>query len=239
MNTTSGTAYLFQLSREQQHPQSLAYTLASILLAQPTKNEIDLIAQQKHPQIRWLEPEKRTYKKSDFELLVTEVQQQQAVPLIFVITQAELLQESIANSLLKTLEEPPKNIIFVLLTSNELRILPTVRSRLIKQEPIQATNQERIPHPLVVFFTREQLGSQKELQEVLAKNPADDIESAEILDQILLYWHQKETFPDQIEKCNRYNKALLFFINKPPMPGSSRLLWRSLYMSLFIATKNQ
>ncbi len=43
------------------------------------------------------------------------------------------------NALLKILEEPPKNIVFILLTSSKSALLPTVRSRL----PIQKTTSSK------------------------------------------------------------------------------------------------
>lgn len=48
---------------------------------------------------------------------------------IVIIDDAELLNVEAANALLKLLEEPPKNTIFFLLTSNDQILLPTIRSR--------------------------------------------------------------------------------------------------------------
>lgn len=46
------------------------------------------------------------------------------------------------NALLKILEEPPRNIVFILLASNKSTFLPTVRSRLsLKQEHHQSTHE--------------------------------------------------------------------------------------------------
>lgn len=48
---------------------------------------------------------------------------------IAVVQDAHFLNESSSNALLKTLEEPTKKTILFLLTDNEDRILPTIRSR--------------------------------------------------------------------------------------------------------------
>ena len=48
---------------------------------------------------------------------------------VFIIVNAELMQEAAANSLLKILEEPPDNTLFILLADNIDRILPTIISR--------------------------------------------------------------------------------------------------------------
>ncbi len=48
---------------------------------------------------------------------------------VFIIEDAEYLSGEAANCLLKTLEEPPPRVIILLLTANEIRLLPTVVSR--------------------------------------------------------------------------------------------------------------
>jgi len=47
----------------------------------------------------------------------------------FLIDEADRLREEAANSLLKTLEEPPETSSIILLTSRPERLLPTIRSR--------------------------------------------------------------------------------------------------------------
>ncbi len=48
---------------------------------------------------------------------------------VFVVREAERMNESAQNSLLKTLEEPPKDTILILITTALDRMLPTTRSR--------------------------------------------------------------------------------------------------------------
>ncbi|MGC4063399.1 MAG: hypothetical protein QM784_01845 [Polyangiaceae bacterium] len=49
--------------------------------------------------------------------------------LVFIIRNADDLSQGAANALLKTLEEPPRSVHFVLLTSRPNRLLDTIRSR--------------------------------------------------------------------------------------------------------------
>jgi DNA polymerase-3 subunit delta' len=48
---------------------------------------------------------------------------------VFIIDEADLLDPRGQNTLLKTLEEPPAGTVIILVTSNEDRLLPTIRSR--------------------------------------------------------------------------------------------------------------
>jgi len=69
---------------------------------------------------------------------------------VFIIDGAEHLNEESANCLLKTLEEPPANVLIVLLTVNDARLLPTIVSRCQRVEllpvPAQIIEQELIEH---------------------------------------------------------------------------------------------
>ena len=64
---------------------------------------------------------------------------------VFIIDGAEQLSSEGANSLLKTLEEPPPNVQIILLAVNEGLLLPTVRSRCQRLElrPLPITVVER------------------------------------------------------------------------------------------------
>jgi DNA polymerase-3 subunit delta' len=53
---------------------------------------------------------------------------------IFIIDGVENLSEEAANRLLKTLEEPPSNVIFLMLAADEKRVLTTIQSRCQKIE---------------------------------------------------------------------------------------------------------
>ena len=65
---------------------------------------------------------------------------------VFIIEKAELLSIGAANRLLKTLEEPEAKVVFILLTTNEKRLLETVVSRCqrIELKPMPLTEEARV-----------------------------------------------------------------------------------------------
>jgi len=65
---------------------------------------------------------------------------------VFIIDGAESLSDEAANCLLKTLEEPPPRVIVLLLTAEELELLPTVVSRCQRVEltPISSGQVEKV-----------------------------------------------------------------------------------------------
>jgi DNA polymerase-3 subunit delta' len=64
---------------------------------------------------------------------------------VFIIDGAEHLNEESANCLLKTLEEPPPDVLIILLAANDARLLPTIVSRCQRVEltPVPANSIEQ------------------------------------------------------------------------------------------------
>jgi DNA polymerase III subunit gamma/tau len=48
---------------------------------------------------------------------------------VYLIDEVHMLSAAASNALLKTLEEPPEHVVFVLATTNPEKVLPTIRSR--------------------------------------------------------------------------------------------------------------
>lgn len=59
----------------------------------------------------------------------------------YIILAAKLFNEASQNSLLKLLEEPPRNIAFIIITESKSALLPTVRSRM----PLVSLTRKKVP----------------------------------------------------------------------------------------------
>lgn len=66
----------------------------------------------------------------------------------------EELNTSSSNALLKLFEEPEKNWFFILTTSEEGRILPTILSRCLKLRPADAQNDSKLSDKHVLMLNR-------------------------------------------------------------------------------------
>lgn len=89
------------------------------------------ISNHQHPDYFYLSPDGQKIKIEQIrqvqnKLVLTPLE---ALYKIVVIDDADLLTAQAANSLLKSLEEPPAHTLFILLASNLSGILPTIRSR--------------------------------------------------------------------------------------------------------------
>jgi len=65
---------------------------------------------------------------------------------VFIIDDAEKMNEEAANSLLKTLEEPPAFTHVILITTNPFLILPTIKSRcqIVRLSPLSSEEIEKV-----------------------------------------------------------------------------------------------
>lgn len=85
-----------------------------------------------HPDVIWVdEPEKRTVSVSLMRQVREEiyVRPNEADRKIYILPRGQDMTIEAQNALLKVLEEPPRYGVFILLTDNPEKLLPTVRSR--------------------------------------------------------------------------------------------------------------
>lgn len=121
-------------------PETLVSRYISAIMCQNSDNEpcgfchaCDLIKSNSHPDIHWLRPEEGKSGIGVEQIRQSNRWAQETSQLggyrVIIIEPAEAMNESASNALLKTLEEPASTCLFVLLSQNSHRILPTIRSR--------------------------------------------------------------------------------------------------------------
>lgn len=89
------------------------------------------IASREHPDVVEIEPDGQSIKVDQIRALQSELAKTgfESAKKVVIIHQAEKMNVSSANSLLKFLEEPPANFMIILETQSLGKILPTIRSR--------------------------------------------------------------------------------------------------------------
>jgi len=75
---------------------------------------------------------------------------------VYIIDEVHMLTKEAFNALLKTLEEPPKHVVFILCTTDPEKIIPTVLSRLFRVDFHQGTKAE-VKRSLQKVITGEKL----------------------------------------------------------------------------------
>ena len=90
-----------------------------------------LIEQEEFPDVTLIKPINQVIKTERIRELVGQFSQAgiESQQQVFIIEQAEKMHPNAANSLLKVIEEPQSEVYIFFLTSDEEKILPTIRSR--------------------------------------------------------------------------------------------------------------
>ena len=90
------------------------------------------VAHRTHPDVHWLAPEGASgYVVEQVRELIADVSLApvRAQAKVYVLDRVETLRDACANALLKTIEEPPEGVVFILLARSADAVLPTIVSR--------------------------------------------------------------------------------------------------------------
>ncbi len=110
---------------------------------------------------------------------------------VYVIDEVHMLSTSAFNALLKTLEEPPPHVIFILATTEPHKIPATVISRCQRYDFHRISTRE-IAHHLGQLAAREGLQVAPEALAIIARAATGSMRDAiSLLDQITAYGHQE------------------------------------------------
>ncbi len=109
-----------------------------------------LIENHNHPDITYIAPEekKKNISVSQIREIVVKayIKPHSSDRKAFVIDKAETLSEQCQNALLKVLEEPPGNVLFILISNGEKALLPTILSRCVTLSLLNPEIEETVPY---------------------------------------------------------------------------------------------
>ncbi len=196
------------------------------------------IATEQHYAIQWIRPEKqytRELLEPVFEQLSFSVNGNEQF--FFILENVDFMPAVCANSLLKSLEEPPPGYFFFLIAQREHTILPTIRSRCMIHF-ITAKREKKPNHILFDYFTTITTDDPLSFLTHLEKSEINEQESIALLDSLLAYWmravkkalHENNT--DAYQYATRVVACLSDAFEKLPMPGSSKLFWKNMYVQI-------
>ncbi len=104
---------------------------------------------------------------------------------VYIIDEVHMLSAAASNTLLKTLEEPPGHVVFVLATTDPQKVLPTLRSRTQHFEFTLLSHGQLVGH-LADVLAREGIDSDPEVLDLIARRAGGSARDAlSLLDQAL------------------------------------------------------
>ena len=123
----------------------------------------------------------------------------QATYKVYIIDEVHMLSTGAFNALLKTLEEPPKNVIFILATTEPHKIPATIISRTQRFDFRRITNDEIIQR-LRYILEQEEIAYEEEALCVIARCANGGMRDAlSLLDQVISFSDDKVSFEQAIQ----------------------------------------
>ena len=117
---------------------------------------------------------------------------------IYIIDEVHMLSSTAFNALLKTLEEPPKNVIFILATTEVHKVLDTIKSRCQRFDFRRITTSDIVKH-LRYISDCEKINITDDALATIAKNSAGGMrDSIALLDQLSVLSSENAITTDDI-----------------------------------------
>lgn len=155
---------------------------------------------------------------------------------IFIIDSAETLNDSAANRLLKSIEEPHQGYYFIFCTNKPQAILPTISSRCIHTH-VETKNFDKLTHHEILQpFIKMECNQPVEFAKLIEKYKIKEVESYQLFDQLFEYWSSAlhESVKNSHEALEISSLRALSLLQQGyqhlPMAGSSKLFWKQLYV---------
>lgn len=117
---------------------------------------------------------------------------------IYIIDEVHMLTNHAFNALLKTLEEPPENVIFILATTEVHKVLDTIKSRCQRFDFRRITTDDIVKH-LRYISDEEKINISDDALFTIAKNSAGGMrDSISLLDQLSLLGVSKQVTSEDV-----------------------------------------
>jgi len=115
---------------------------------------------------------------------------------VYIIDEVHMLSTSAFNALLKTLEEPPAHVIFILATTDPQKVIPTVLSRCQRYNFSKITTYN-IKRRIIEILKKENISYEEKAIEEIARMAEGGMRDAlSILEQVLSYNEKAVTIED-------------------------------------------
>ena len=147
---------------------------------------------------------------------------------VYIIDEVHMLSTSAFNALLKTLEEPPKHVIFILATTEFNKIPATVVSRCQKFDFKKITNKDII-NRLKFILEKEEKKINDEVIEVIAEISDGGLrDSINLLDQVISMNKEEVTVSDVYNLIGEINEDEIFDLLEKVVHGDIKEIIKKL-----------
>lgn len=129
---------------------------------------------------------------------------------VFIIDEVHMLSSQAFNAFLKTLEEPPKYVIFILATTEKHKVIPTILSRCQIYDFKRITIADMVEHLKYVASSQGVTAETAALNEIAKKADGAMRDALSIFDQVAASSRGNITYENAIENLNVLDHAFYF-----------------------------
>ncbi|MBP7854584.1 hypothetical protein KAZ82_01450 [Candidatus Babeliales bacterium] len=198
------------------------------------------IATKQYHKVFWIEPENNyTIDLIDQALQNTQYALAPNDYRFIIFNKADTLNAHCNNRLLKTIEEPHRGYIFILLTNNTQNILPTVISRCFIKE-FFSQNITHSYHNFIQLLFDAHINHTLNFLKMLEQFEIKETETKQILDLMLQQLHQ-QLHQAHMQPTHNINHMITITnmiaiikqaFTQLPAPGSAKIFWKNFYLQL-------
>jgi len=128
---------------------------------------------------------------------------------VYIIDEVHMLSTGAFNALLKTLEEPPANVIFILATTEPHKIPLTIISRTQRFDFRRITAKDSYDRMVYILQQKEVTYDEKALRVIAAAAEGGMRDALSILDQVISFGDNTVTLDDALMVTGSVTKALI------------------------------
>ena len=133
---------------------------------------------------------------------------------VYIIDEVHMLSQGAFNALLKTLEEPPSYVIFILATTEPHKIPATILSR-CQRFDFKRVSSKDIANRMAYICEKENIRAEEKALNLIARNSQGALRDAlSILDQCMSFGNEKIEYNDVIELLGTVNIDELFELSQ-------------------------
>lgn len=141
---------------------------------------------------------------------------------VYIIDEVHMLSQGAFNALLKTLEEPPSYVIFILATTEPHKIPATILSR-CQRFDFKRVSSKDIANRMEYICKKENIEAEDKALSLIARNSQGALRDAlSILDQCMSFGNDKIEYDDVIELLGTVNIDELFELSQAIMDENTK-----------------
>lgn len=138
---------------------------------------------------------------------------------VYIIDEVHMLSQGAFNALLKTLEEPPSYVIFILATTEKHKVLPTILSRCQVYDFQRITMRDTVEH-LQYVAAQEGITVEEQALAVVAEKADGGMRDAlSIFDQLVAFCGNNISYAQTIEVLNVLDSDYYFRLTEAALRG--------------------